>query len=264
MRIGAYQFRVTGDAEQNALRITEGTEKAAEAGAGLLVFPECAVTGYPPRCVRHPSDIDFDAVDRIHGRLQELAGKHRMHLVAGTILREADRYCNAAVAFSPDGTRTVYRKRALWGWDRKNFSEGRDPGVPTAGPLKTGIRICYEVRFPEYFRELYRERTDLNLVLFHDVSDREDPERMELIRAHLRTRAAENVCCTLSCNTASPYQTAPTELFDRSGRTLAAAEPGTEGLLVYDLEKTELNFGESGRKAFSDLLTGTPQSEKRL
>ena len=256
MRIGAYQFRVTGDPEHNYDRIRAGIREAGRAGVRLLVFPECAVTGYPPRCISCSSDVDFKAVDRIHEHLQGLAESHRMFLVVGTIVREGSEYWNAAVVFMPDGKRVLYRKRALWGWDRDNFSEGRDQGVFNADSLKIGIRICFEVRFPEYFRELYKQKTDLNLILFYDDSDREDPERFSMIKSHIRTRAVENVCFTLTCNTCPPFQTAPTGLFDRSGSIMAEVQPGKEGLLICDLEPGPLNFGELGRKEISDSLNG--------
>ena len=113
MRVGAYQFRVAGDAETNFAHIREGIEKAADAGVRLLVFPECAVTGYPPRSIPSPSAVDFSAVERIHGELGVLAEKHRMYLVVGTILREEDRFLNSAVIFRPDGKRDIHFKRAL-------------------------------------------------------------------------------------------------------------------------------------------------------
>ncbi len=121
--------------------------------------------------------------------------------------------------------------------------------------LKVGIRICFEVRFPEYFRELYLQETDLNLILFHDASDKDDQDRLSMIKGHIQTRAVENVCHTLTCNTCSAFQTAPTILFNRSGKVLAEVESGKEGLLVYDLEKEPLTFGEKGRKEVSDALT---------
>lgn len=256
MRIGAYQFRVTGDPDQNFDRIRAGIGEAGRAGVRLLVFPECAVTGYPPRSISRSSDVDFGMVGRIHEQLQGLAETHRMFLVVGTIVREGSEYWNAAVVFMPDGKRELYRKRALWGWDRENFSEGRDSGVFIADSLKIGIRICFEVRFPEYFRELYKQQTDLDLILFYDESDREDPERFSMIKGHIQTRAVENVCCILTCNACPPFQTAPTGFFDRSGRMTAEAKAGEEGLLICDFEPGPMNFGERGRKEISDSLNG--------
>ena len=49
LRIALAQINATvGDLSGNPTKILEGLEKARQAGAGLVAFPELAVTGYPP------------------------------------------------------------------------------------------------------------------------------------------------------------------------------------------------------------------------
>ncbi len=254
MIIGAYQFAVSGNIEDNMNAIELAVESAACKGVRLLVFPECALTGYPPHDIPDSSAIDTVMLSQAVERLQLLANAHSMVLVVGTITSERGKYRNSALVIQPGKEIFTYHKRALWGWDRDNFVPGESDGVVEIDGLKIGIRICFEVRFPEYFRELYREKTDLNLILFYDVSDWDDVGRYDLIRGHIRTRAVENVTHTLTVNTISPYQTAPTALYDRSGGVLAELERNREGLLLYELEKAPLDFGEQGRKELSDVL----------
>ncbi len=254
MKIGAYQFNVTGNIESNYSHIKKGIDEAERAGVRLLVFPECAVTGYPPHCIHSSADVDFEATGHILESLHKLAEKTQMYIVAGTIAREESRYFNRAMVFMPDGKTEAYSKRALWGWDTENFSEGRDSGIVEIDSLRVGIRICFEVRFPEYFRELYVHQTDLNLILFYDVSEKDNPDRYNMIKGHIQTRAVENVCPVLACNACSVSQTAPTILFDKSGRILAELPKEKEGLLIHELEQTPLLFGEQGRKRISDSL----------
>lgn len=75
-----------------------------------------------------------------------------------------------------------------------------------------------------------------------------------MIKAHIRTRAVENVTYTLSVDSICPYQTAPTALYDKSGNPLSELERNEEKLLVYDLENMQFDFGEQGRKQISDWL----------
>ena len=254
MKIGACQFCVTGSIASNFQRMMEAVFRASQAGVRLLTFPECALTGYPPHDLASASLADFTQVASCLDALDMLAKERQMYLVVGAITREDGLIYNSAVVFAPQMERQVYHKRALWGWDRDQFQPGNAGGVFTVDGFKIGVRICYEIRFPEYFRELYRQNTDLNIVLFYDRSSREDCSRYDLIKAHVRTRAVENVCHTLSVNSVGPYQTAPTALFDRSGNALMELERGKPGLLVCDLNPSELDFGERGRKEISDAL----------
>lgn len=254
MRIGAYQFAVSSDLESNYHRIQAGIQQAVKNGVEFLVFPECALTGYPPRDIENASSVGFDKLNCIYEDLQNSADVHLLHVLVGSIDKIEGSCYNSALLFAPHRERRVYHKRALWGWDKDNFSKGQQQGIFDINGWRIGVRICFEVRFPEFFRELYRENTDLNVILFYDVADKDDLDRYDLIKAHARTRAVENVTHTLTVDTCSSYQTAPTMLFDRSGRTLCELERNQEGLLVFELSKKEMDFGEKGRKEVSDWL----------
>lgn len=255
MKIGAYQFPVSGDIKHNLEVIRKAAASAACEGVKLLAFPECALTGYPPHDVKNSASVDFHALEAAYDLLQNIATQNSISIIAGTITRERHKFYNSVLLFTPQDKKLVYQKRALWGWDRENFSTGNLGGVFEIGGFSLGVRICYEVRFPEFFRELYAEETDLNIILFYDISDCDDTDRYELIRSHIRTRAVENVTDTLSINVSSSYQTAPTGLYDKSGRILKELKRGEEDLLIWDFENTPLDFGEQGRKEISDCLT---------
>lgn len=254
MRIGACQFSVTGDVDSNFSKIEHALAEAGKKQVKLLVFPECALTGYPPRDFESPATVDLAKLDVLYDRLQQSCNLSSIYIIVGTIAQENGRFFNTALFFSPFKKRQHYHKRALWGWDKDNFEPGNDEGIFLVGDWKIGIRICFEIRFPEYFRELYKKQTDLNIVIFYDVNDNNDSLRYEMIKSHIMTRAVENVTYTLSVNTISPFQTAPTILFDRSGQVLNETVKNEECLLVYDLEKKEMDFGEKGRKEVTDLL----------
>ncbi len=254
MRLGVYQFSVSGNIQDNLAKIRDAACRSAESGVRLLVFPECALTGYPPRNIPASENIDFWLLDDAHNELQTLADRFGLYLIVGTMTKAENSIFNTALCFCPGRQAIAYHKRALWGWDRDNFVPGNEPGILEIDGLKIGVRICFEVRFPEYFRELYRQKTDLNVILFYDVADRDDESRYDLIRGHIRTRAVENVCPILTADATHPFQTAPTMLTDASGNVLAEMERGREGLMIFDYEPAQPNFGERGRIEISDRL----------
>lgn len=254
MKIGAYPFAVSGSLPDNLNIIRRAILQAAQENIELLAFPECALTGYPPRNLPSAGCVDLNALSAALDELQCLSDRCGMCIICGCITHEGGKYRNSAAVFRPGRERTFYHKRALWGWDRENFVPGSDGGIIEFRGLKIGIRICFEIRFPEFFRELYLEDTNLNIVLFHDVLDAPDSDRYELIRAHIRTRAAENVCPLLAVNATHPQQTAPSMLCGKSGEILAELPPGEQTLLVYDLKHEALSFSEQGRKYICDQI----------
>ncbi len=264
MRLGAYQFPVTGSIQENLSKIRDAVHRAAESGLRLLVFPECALAGYPPRDIPSSESVDFVLLNSAHNELQKLADRFGLYLIVGTMTKAENSIFNTALCFCPGRQTIPYHKRAIWGWDRDNFVPGNEPGILEIDGLKIGVRICFEVRFPEYFRELYRQKTDLNVILFYDVSDRDDAGRYDLIRGHIRTRAVENVCPILTVDATHPFHTAPTMLTDASGTVLAEMELGQEGLMIFDYEPAQPNFGERGRIEISDrLITGNTASTEQ-
>lgn len=260
MRIAAYQFAVSGDICDNYKNIASAICTAKSKSVQLVIFPECALTGYPPRDFQSSSDVDFDLVEFKCSELQNLADENDISFIVGTIYRDKG-IRNRAILFRPGKSREFYDKKALWGWDNDNFVSGNSDGIFEVDGVSIGVRICFEIRFPEYFRQLYRRKTDINIVLFYDVSTQDDISRYQLITGHLQTRAVENVSTFISVNSIHPFQTAPTAIIGKNGQILKECCRNHTELLVYDFEKTEDSFGDRGRREFSDRFVFEDESK---
>lgn len=247
MRIGVYQFASGPDVDNNLATIEAGIKQASAEGVRLLVFHECALCGYPPLETRMDS-IDRQAVHRGIGRTARLAEEFDMHIALGTVRFEAGQAYNSIVLINRTGhTAGHYDKQALWGWDTENFSRGSSLGVFDIEGITVGFRLCFDVRFPECFRQLYEQQASLCFVSFSDTCAAPNDSRYNIIKSHLITRAVENIMTVVSVNTISGCQTAPTAVFDYNGNTVKEAARNREQLLVYDYEAPEMTFGTRGR-----------------
>ena len=255
MRLAAYQFDVTGDVNKNTEKIKNAVLKAAENKADFIAFPECAISGYPPTDLASSKDFDLEALPAVLKELQELSDAHKITILVGSIDFD-ETYVNRAFLIAPKRDIKHYDKRALYGWDSENFARGNTDGIFEICGLKVGVRICFEARFPEYFRELYKAKTDLNVVIFYAVSDTDETDKYNVLRSHLISRAAENVTPIFAVDAITPFQSAPTCFINASGKVLKELDRNKEEILFYDFEKSELNFGEIGRKRESDHLLG--------
>lgn len=257
MRIAAIQFPTSCAVGENLNRIEEGLSEAAMCQARLLITPECALCGYPPIEVESVSDIDFGAQTRAIEQLRHRCEQQDVHLIVGMVRQCEEEHRNSMVLISPGRQPRYYDKRALWGWDKDNFRPG-DAGTGTweIEGTRIGVRICFEVRFPEYFRELYRDQVDVALVCFADVSQHPNDGRYATIRSHLITRAVENAFHVVSVNSMSASQTAPTCAIEPDGNVKVEAQKNTDMIITYDVVKHNISFGQRGRRHVSDQLLG--------
>ena len=260
MRIGVFQFSANDNLNQNHAKMTSAIEQAAKEKVRLLVFQECATCGYPPIERADVVSIDFEALRNNAEEIAALAFKHGMYIAIGTITQQDGHLFNSIQLMNPEGNISgVYSKRALWGWDTEilsHFSRGSSRGTFSIDGLKVGFRICFEVRFPEYFRELYKEDVKLCFVSFNDVNDEDHPERYALIKAHLQTRAVENIMTVISVNSVSKFQTAPTAVIDHNGAVVLEAPKNEEHLMIYEYTEPESDFGTEGRRVNNAILFG--------
>ena len=81
MKIGAYQFRVTGSIDENWRVIHTAISEAVSQKLDLLVFPECALTGYPPYDISSSAAVDFHRVTACLEELQTIASKKKLCIV---------------------------------------------------------------------------------------------------------------------------------------------------------------------------------------
>lgn len=254
--IAAVQYKTDMSIEKNFNKIKSYVEEAVEKNVRLILFPECALCGYPPIEIPSLYEIDFVEQNKYLNKVDELSKKHGIYIALGYIHRKDEQFFDSVKIFSPHQEELpIYHKRALWGYDQTNFIPGNHQGIYEIDHIKIGLRICFEIRFPEYFRELFQEEVDVCLLSLCDVGSIENNERRDIIRAHMISRAVENVFYLVSSNSMSSYPTAPTCFISPSGQILGDASDLEEELLVRTLEIEEPTFGQKGIMHYSKKIS---------
>ena len=190
VKVAAVQMdsKIMGNSE-NLDRILYETHTAADNGAELIVFPECALTGYVftsrEEATPYMEPIPGLSIDKLAACCRELG----VHVTVGLLETDADRCFNTAVLLGPRGLIGKYRKNHLpfLGIDRF-LDPGNEPfRVYQTSIGNIGIHICYDCNFPESARVMTLMGADI-LVLPTNW-----PEgRGKIVNYVVNTRAYEN------------------------------------------------------------------------
>ncbi len=139
---------------QNLDNILLKAKTAALGGADLIVFPECALTGYVfasrKEALPCMETIPGPSTDELAACCREL----NVHIIVGLIEVNDDKCFNAAVLIGPKGLVGRYRKNHLpfLGVDRF-LDRGGEPFAVYETPIgNIGVHICYDCNFPESAR----------------------------------------------------------------------------------------------------------------
>lgn len=170
------QLSSQDDVSTNLARVRERVLEAGRAGAELVALPEnFAFMGEETKKREIAEPVENDAQGPIMTALRLAARDARVWLVAGGMpekSHDADRPFNTSVLLEPDGRLvTRYRKVHLFDVDLPDGTKLLESGATTAGsepctveigsragqPVKLGMTICYDLRFPELYRKLGRE-----------------------------------------------------------------------------------------------------------
>ncbi len=193
----AVQMTASSSKAENLAKAETFARSAAERGAALIVLPE--VFSWRGRHRKEPEQVESIPGPTTH-RLQELATRHAIHLLAGSFLEKSgeSRAYNTSLLFSPDGNiLACYRKIHLFDVDIPGQvsikeSDSMKPGeevVTATTQLGTvGLSICYDLRFPELYRGLTQRGAQVVFV----PSAFTFPTGAAHWEALLRARAIEN------------------------------------------------------------------------
>ncbi|MCC6614760.1 MAG: carbon-nitrogen family hydrolase [Anaerolineae bacterium] len=186
-----------GDIRKNIRTFEESALEAARRGSHLVLFPELWASGYALQNARELCD-PLNSGTFAH--VSTFAVQNKISIVGSLLEKRGMEVTNSATFFASNGKLLgVYRKIHLFRLmdEHKWLQPGAAPLLMDLPWGKTGIAICYDLRFPELFRRYAVEGAKVILL------PAEWPiERVEHWRALLQARAIENQCYIVACNAA--------------------------------------------------------------
>ena len=239
MRVALAQINATvGDIAGNEAKVREQLARAREAGAQLALFPELAVTGYPPEDLLLKEHFLADAraaVERIAADAQGIVA------VVGFPERADDAY-NAAAVLADGGVQAIYRKVNLPNYgvfdELRYFQRGPGGAMIDVDGVKVGLTICEDIWVPGppmTDEALAGARLVLNISASPYQAGK-GRQREQMIAQRARDSLAAVAFCALVGGQDELVFDGHSFVVDHDGEVIARAPQFAEELLVCDID----------------------------
>lgn len=214
-----------------------------EIKSDIIFLPEMFNTGFPA----DPHEFAENSSGDTFRWLQQMAGKKNAVIVASLLYKEEGNFYNSIVWMQPDSSFRTYHKRHVFyfGDESEHTSRGRKKEIIKYKGWNFSPQICYDLRFPVWSRNNFRERAFEYDVLFY-LANWPDKRRNHW-KQLLLARAIENQSYVIGVNRIgldikNINYTGDTMIVSPEGKVLFQAEENTESIhttrLSYDVMDT--------------------------
>jgi predicted amidohydrolase len=238
LRVAAVQMIFADSLTGNLEKIELAATRAVEAGADVVLFPECATTGYA---------FDFATLKPAELRralraVATIAAKNSVHLLVGSPIFAGRRLFNGLVVFDRGGRLVhTYAKCQLTDADRSWFTPGNGVSLFSLDGVRATAIICHERRYPELVRLAVMAGAQ---VVFHPNAGM---DTLEVSRAKRRgrdgmvVRAFENAVYYVFANSVGPqgggkWSAGDSKIVAPDGSFLQLADNRREMIIVNELD----------------------------
>jgi len=240
MRIALAQINSTvGDLSGNAKKIIDFIGKAKEQKADLVVFPELALTGYPPEDLLLKPQFISENLEQIKNIARSVKG---IAVYVGFVDLKAGCLYNAG-AFIADGKiKEIYHKINLPNYavfdEKRYFCEGKKSSVVAFNGTKFGLNICEDLwvdagPYKEEAKKGAKVILNINASPYHIGKVK---ERADLLKKRAKATKAYVVYVNLVGGQDELVFDGGSMVFDPKGKLIAFAGQYEEELLVVDLD----------------------------
>jgi predicted amidohydrolase len=265
LRIATCQFPVCGSIERNAGYVHSFMKQAVKGGAHIVHFSECALSGYAPADVKTFDRFDWRLLRAETEEIMKLAKELHLWVVLGGThrLTEPNKPHNSLYLISPRG-RIVdrYDKRFCMLSDLEYYTPGNRFVIFTVNGVRCALLICYDLRFPELYRELKKAGASCVIQSFYNARQKGRTIQTDIMRQTMQCRAATNYFWVSMANSSARYQSYPSCFIRPDGTITAQLRQHRPGIMFNTVDLGKEFYDASGpfrALAMKGALTSSPK-----
>ena len=275
LKVATCQFAVGRSVKRNTHTICELLGKAKKAKADIVHFSECALSGYVGTEFPNFEGYNWQLLKEETEKIMTLAAKLRLWVVLGCThrLTGPNKPYNSLYLIGPDG-RIVgrYDKRFCTPGDLRRLTPGDRFVNFTINGVKCSLLICFDLRFPELYRELYKQDVNCIFQSFYNARQKGPSVHTHIMRQTMQCRAATNHIWVSMSNSSGYYSPYPSCFIQPDGKIAHQLRANRPGLMVnavdlsrkfYDPMADFRDMAISGKLNNARQAVNDPRSRKR-
>ncbi|MEJ2703357.1 MAG: carbon-nitrogen hydrolase family protein [Sedimentisphaerales bacterium] len=235
LKIATCQFPVGPLIERNSQAICKLMREAGKAKADVVHFSECALSGYVGTDFPNFEGYDWDLLREETEKIMALAGQLGLWAVLGSThrLTEPHKPHNCLYLIGPDGKiKDRYDKRFCTPGDLRRLTPGDRFATFTINGVKCSMLICFDLRFPELYRELYKQKVHCIFQSFYNARQKGPSVHTHIMRQTMQCRAATNHFWVSMSNSSGYYAPYPSCFIQPDGKIVRQLRSNGAGLMV--------------------------------
>lgn len=257
IRVASCQFPVSADIKANYQYIKEQVIEAKLRKADVVHFPECSLSGYPGTDMMTLEDFNWGELHSLTDSVMALAKKLNIWVIMGSLhkLSGTNKPHNSLYVITPEG-RIIdrYDKRFCTGTDLQFCSPGDHFVTFKINSVTCGLLICYDVRFPELYREYRKLGCDLIFQSFYNAKMQTGAIHPIIMHISAQAHAATNYFYMSLTNSSTP-ESWPCYFITPDGLVKNKLTPNTPGILISDVDISE-EFYDASKEYRNDAMKG--------
>jgi predicted amidohydrolase len=235
LKVGTCQFAVSSSIKRNCRQICEFLRKAGNAKADIVHFPECALSGYAGTDIKTLKGFNWQLLREESEKIMALAKKLGLWVVLGSThrLTEPNKPHNSLYLINPKGKIVNrYDKRFCTPRDLHHYTPGNRFVNFTVKGVKCSLLICFDVRFPELYRQLYKQGVNCILQSFYNARQKGPSVHTHIIRQTMQCRAATNYLSASLANSSGYYSPYPSCFIRPDGMIVKQLRQNRAGIMI--------------------------------
>ncbi|MHC4115792.1 MAG: carbon-nitrogen hydrolase family protein [Planctomycetota bacterium] len=242
LKIATCQFAVSCSIKRNASQIDRFMQKAGKFNADIIHFPECALSGYVGTDFPSFAGFDWTFLSQETKRIMSLAEELKLWVVLGSVHEstKSDKPYNSLYLINPAGKIAGrYDKRFCTEGDLRRHTPGSRFVYFKINGVKCSLLICFDVRFPEIYRKLYKQGVNCVFQSFYNARQAGPSVHTHIMRQSMQCRAATNCFWASVSNASGYYSPYPSCFIQPDGKIIGQLGFNRAGIMVNKVDMSK-------------------------